>query len=221
MAKFELFDAQIRKIEKGQNAGKFYLAARLVNVLAPLDKRQKFTEFDESIVDQYRQFIPVSKGGTGAEDVKLPDILRYVSGHYVTWIPPKECIPFQRIYVTDVTDANGKMHPAGSIIKDKNGNPRLYESVVVFCRYYIDPDFPGQPQYYSGNNPSQKGEQYFGQFCVAYNQVASETIVSDEDEGIYQAPSQPVQQPVQQTATPPGMKLQGYDVNGQPIYVPV
>ena len=220
MAKFELFDAQIKQIENGQNKGKFYLAGRLVNVLAPLDKRQKFTEFDESVVEQYKAYIPISKGGTAQEGTQLPDILRYVSGHYVTWIPPKECIPFNRIYVTDLTDSNGVTHRAGELIKDKNGNPRLYESIVVFCRYYIDPDFPGQPQYYSGNNPSQKGEQYFGQFCVARNATINNNDVDDEEQGIYQAQQQPTS-PSQSTVTPPGMRLQGYDVNGQPIYVPV
>ena len=221
MAKFELFDAQIKKIEKGQNAGKFYLAGKLVNVLAPLDKRQKFTEFDESVVEQYKAYIPVNKGGTAQEGTQLPDLLKYISGHYVTWVPPKECIPFNRIYVTDLTDANGVVHKAGELIKDKNGNPRLYESIVVFCRYYIDPDFPGQPQYYSGNNPTQKGEQYFGQFCVARN--ATSTVnndTDDEEQGVYQTQSSQ-HETAQRTVIPPGMKLQGYTEQGQPIYVPV
>lgn len=221
MAKFELFDAQIKQIESGQNKGKYYLAGRLVNVLAPLDKRQKFTEFDESVVEQYKAYIPIRKGGTAQEGTQLPDILRFVSGHYVTWCPPKECIPFNRIYVTDLTDSNGVLHKAGELIKDKNGNPRLYESIVVFCRYYIDPDFPGQPQYYSGNNPSQKGEQYFGQFCVARNASITNNDVDDEDQGVYQAPSQQSTQQPQTNVVPPGMRLQGYDINGNPIYVPV
>jgi hypothetical protein len=218
MAKFELQNASIKKIERGQNKGKEYVAGTLINVQAPWDAARSFTEFDENKINIVKQYIPASKGGTGAESAVLPDVFRFINGHYVSWLPPKESIPFNRIYVTDLVttlrDGRQIQHKAGELICDQNGNPRLYNEVVVFCQYYIDPDFPGQPQYLRGNNPTEKGQAYFGSFCVAANAapaVNPTPSISEEEAGAV-APEAPI--------VPPGMKLQGYDSNMQPIYVP-
>jgi hypothetical protein len=119
------------------------------------------------------------------------------------------------VYVTDLvtTLRNGTkiQHKAGDIITDQNGNPRLYDSCVVFCQYYNDPDFK-EVQYLRGNTPTEKGQAYFSTFCVSINNNAQTppTSTTDDDDLAGEVASAEV---------PAGKKLAGYDANMNPIYV--
>lgn len=137
-------------------------------------------------------------------------MLKFISGHFVTWQPPKENIPFQKIYVTSGTHTvNGTsvQHQNGDVIVDKWGNPRIYDSVVVFCKYYMDPDFPGIPQYYKDNNPVDTGQKYFDAFCKSIRNSAPQQASADpnEDAGA--------------VSTQPGKTMIGVDpATGNPIF---
>ncbi len=211
MAKFELCNPEIKKVAKGNNAGKEYLTGTLLNTLAILDRPTTHVEFNDRLVEMYKPFISAAKGGTAETDQELPERLRYITAHRVNWQPPKESIPFNRIYLTDVTDGTGKTHKAGDTICDRNGNPRLYESIVVFCKYFRDPDFPDKVSYYAGDEPDQKGQAYFGSFCI--KATLPKTTVSDEDEGAYKAPTSTTSTKEEKPALPDGWR---YNEQGIP-----
>lgn len=215
MAKFELSNLEIKTVGDGRrNAGNPYMVGKMINTLAPLDKTVTFTEFDPAKIDLYRDYVAKSKGGN-AEDGNIPaipDRLKYVNGHYATWAPPKECIPFQKHYVTaGEHTVNGTVisHKEGDTIVDKRGNPRLYDSIVVFCKYYMDPDFPGIPQYLQGNHPTQMGQTYFDSFCDRIGTTTATTSIDEEEVGAIPT----------QLETPADKKIIGYNPEtGKPIY---
>lgn len=181
MARYQIQSIKIDTIKKGTNQGKPFMVIEMTNVLAPLDGVIKSTEFNETLINMYKPYVDENKL------TELPDALKHVSGHFVTWQPPKENIPFNKIYVTSGTHTvNGTsvQHQNGDVIVDKWGAPRLYDSVVVFCRYYMDPDFPGIPQYYKGNNPVETGQRYFDAFCkrITHNNPTPQTTSADPNE---------------------------------------
>lgn len=200
MAKYQIQAIKIDKITKGQNAGKEYMVIEMTNTLAPLDGAIKSTEFNETIVNMYKPYVD--------KLAELPNELKFISGHFCTWQPPKEDIPFNKIYVTNGTHSvNGQtvQHSTGDIIVDRFGQPKLYESVVIFCRYFMDPDFPGIPQYYKGNNPIDTGQRYFDAFCKRRQQTTVSTTEDDSNEQFGEIGTQRVPT--------------GYDPKtGQPIY---
>lgn len=213
MARYQIQTIKIAKIAKGTNQGKDYMVIEMLNTLAPLEGIIKYTEFTETLIDMYRPYVATANGGTAESNKlsELPDMLKYISGHFVTWQPPKECIPFNKIYVTSGTHTvNGTsvQHQNGDVIVDKWGKPRLYESVVVFCKYYMTPDFPGVPQYYKGNNPVDTGQKYFDAFCKSIHDSSSQSVTSsdpNEEEGAI--------------STEAPKNIVGYDPKtGQPIY---
>lgn len=211
MARYQIQSIKIDTIKKGTNKDKSYMVIEMINSLAPLDGAIKYTEFNELQVDMYKQYVSKTNGGASDTDKlsELPDMLKYISGHFVTWQPPKECIPFNKIYVTDgshTVNGTSISHKNGDVIVDKWGNPRLYESVVVFCKYYMDPDFPGIPQYYKGNNPVETGQKYFDAFCKSIRDK-SPIVSADPNE----------EEDVISTEAP--KNIVGYDPKtGQPIY---
>lgn len=200
MAKYQIQTLKIDTIKNGSNVGKPYMVIEMTNVLAPLDGSIKSTEFNETIINMYKPYADKLN--------ELPDSLKYISGHFCAWAPPKECIPFNKVYVTAGTHkVNGieTQHKNGDTIVDKFGQPRLYESVVVFCRYYMDPDFPGVPQYYKGNNPIETGQRYFDAFCkrIVRNNVPGDATNDPNENG----------------GATGALTPKGYDpVTGDPIY---
>lgn len=206
MAKYQIQSIEIGKIKNGVNKDKEYMVIQMTNVLAPLDGAIKSTEFNETIINLYKPFAD--------KIAELPNELKFVSGHFCTWAPPKECIPFNKIYVTEGTHrVNGTdvPHKNGDTIVDRFGQPRLYDSVVVFCRYYMDPDFPGVPQYYKGNNPIETGQRYFDAFCKRISNSTPQASTNDPNEDAGAIAAQP-------TTTEKRTPI-GYDPKtGQPIY---
>ena len=93
MARYQIQSIKIDTIQKGDNKGKPYMVIEMTNVLAPLDGVIKATEFNETLINMYKPFVDENKIN------ELPDQLKYISGHFVTWQPPKECIPFNKIYI--------------------------------------------------------------------------------------------------------------------------
>lgn len=204
MAKYQIQTIKIATIEKGANKGKDYMVIEMTNVLAPLDGAIKSTEFNETIVNLYKPFVDKVN--------ELPQELKFISGHFVTWAPPKECVPFNKIYVTEGTHrVNGidVPHKNGDTIVDRFGQPRLYDSVVVFCRYYMDPDFPGIPQYYKGNNPVETGQRYFDAFCRRIANSTPQASTNDPNEDGGAIATQPKED---------DRVIIGYDANHNPIY---
>lgn len=210
MAKFELIAIEIATIKKGDNQGKKYMAITLMNTLDPLSPSRKMTDFDDGHVKVYSKYVPKKNGGElEADELTLPDNLKYINGCFQTWSPCKENIPFTKMYVTDGThtvNGNPIQHKNGDTVVDKNGNPRLYDSIRVFCRYYMDPDFPGIPQYAPGCSAAEVGQQYFNNFCNRWVKPAT-TTQDDEDFGSVPNPQKPAEK-----------TIVGYDANMNPIY---
>jgi hypothetical protein len=211
MAKFKLTNFEIKKIEKGPNKGNNYMIATAINTLFIRDVPQTITEFNQAVIDQYKPYILESKGGEAKEEIPMPDQLQYTNGHVATYAPPKELIPFTKIYVVDGTHyVNGVAvpHKAGETVVNKYGEISLYEDIKVFCEYWNDPDFPGIPQYPKGGDPSEKGQTYFNNFCKAYR--SNQPIATDEGTEVGSIPQEPAN--TRKTVI-------GYDPKtGQPIY---
>lgn len=216
MARFKLINLTVRSIERGQNRGKQFISGGLLNLLDQASEPQTILMFNENQVVLFKQYIPKSRGGDGPEDVVLPPELSEVRGHFVTWQPPKACSPFIKYYVQDNPASGIK---SGEPVKDRRtGKVRLYESVRVFCRYYIDPDFPGQVSYNKGESPEEKGQAYFNSFCSSYNDyldsqgISREPITSSDDDDIMGNEDNEKPKEVD------GKRIIGYDLNKQPIY---
>lgn len=215
MARFKLTGFEIKKIAKGPNQGNEYMIATAINTLFIRDIPQTITEFNQAVIDQYKPFILKSKGGEAETEIPMPDSLQYTNGHVATYAPPKECIPFTKIYVADGTHyVNGQPvpHKAGDTVVNKYGEITLFADIKVFCEYWNDPDFPGIPQYPKGGSPSEKGQSYFNNFCKAYHNT--QPSITEEGTEVGSIPQQAPQQEQNADKT-----IIGYDPKtGQPIY---
>lgn len=199
MAQYNILNPVLKTIPEGkQNAGKKYLYASLQNAKCIWETPQTFTNFNENVVKAFEKLLPINKGGLAQQELPLPPELTTVTGCWIDYIPPQK---FYKQHLSDhATVAPSALNPqgrpaikAGELVK-KNNIPIVYDTLRVFCLYYLD-EF-GEKQFLRGESPQEVGQRAFNAYCVP---VPSDST-PQEVEPIPVVHAQPTPQP--QTAQP-------------------
>lgn len=214
MAQYNILNPVLKVIPEGkQNAGKKYLYASLQNAKCIWETPQTFTNFNENVVKAFEQVLPIDKGGLAQTAQPIPPELTTVTGHWVDYVPPQK---FYKQHLSDhapvpPSPTNPQGRPAikaGELVK-KNGIPIQYDTLRVFCLYYLD-EF-NEKQYLRGESPQEVGQRAFNAYCIP---VPSDST-PQEVEPIPVVQAQPTtQQP--QTAQPQAQFAQ-QPGQGQPV----
>lgn len=160
MARFKLINLQLLTIKAGTRAGKKYFYADLLNLNDPFAKRlNKYLNFDPSFVTLFEPLLPTSVGGTALTEQPIPAELSTITGCMIDYKPPTL---FHKKYLT--TNAQyGTI--AGEYVKDSDGTAIVYDTLRVFCRYYLDEN--GKQAWADGESPEEAGRAAFSSYCVA------------------------------------------------------
>lgn len=214
MAQYNILNPVLKVIPEGkQNAGKKYLYASLQNAKCIWETPQTFTNFNENVVKAFEQVLPINKGGLAQTEQPIPPELATVTGHWVDYMPTQK---FYKQHLSDhapvpPSPTNPQGRPAikaGELVK-KNGIPIQYDTLRVFCLYYLD-EF-NEKQYLRGESPQEVGQRAFNAYCIP---VPSDST-PQEVEPIPVVQAQPTtQQP--QTAQPQAQFAQ-QPGQGQPV----
>lgn len=200
MAQYNVLNPVLKTIAEGkQNAGQKYLYASLQNKNCIWETPQTFTSFNPNVVKAYEQLLPVDKGGTAQTAQAIPSELSTVMGHWADYMPPQK---FYKQHLSDhapvpPSPTNPQGRPAikaGELVK-KNGIPIIYDTLRVFCLYYLDEK--GERNYAKGESPIEVGQRAFNAYCVP---VTSDSTPQTVEEPIPVVQAQPTIQP--QTAQP-------------------
>lgn len=206
MAQYNVLNPELKVIPEGkQNAGKKYLYASLQNAKCIWETPQKFTSFNENVVKAFEQILPINKGGLAQTAQPIPPELSTVTGHWADYMPTQK---FYKQHLSDhapvpPSPTNPQGRPAikaGELVK-KNGIPIVYDTLRVFCLYYLDEK--GERNYARGEAPYEVGQRAFSAYCVP---VPSDSTPQTVEEPIPVVQAQPTQQP--QTAQPQAQFVQ-------------
>ena len=169
MAQYNILNPELRTIPEGkQNAGKKYLYASLQNAKCVWETPQTFTNFNENVVKAFEKVLPINKGGLAQTEQPIPPEFTTITGHWVDYIPTQK---FYKQHLSDhapvpPSPTNPQGRPAikaGELVK-KNGIPIVYDTLRVFCLYYLD-EF-NEKQYLRGESPQEVGQRAFSAYCV-------------------------------------------------------
>lgn len=169
MAQYNILNPVLKVIPEGkQNAGKKYLYASLQNAKCIWETPQTFTNFNENVVKAFEKVLPINKGGLAQTEQPIPPELTTVTGHWVDYIPTQK---FYKQHLSDhapvpPSPTNPQGRPAikaGELVK-KNNIPIVYDTLRVFCSYYLD-EF-NEKQYLRGESPQEVGQRAFNAYCV-------------------------------------------------------
>lgn len=161
----------ISKIEfKKANNGSDYMHLTLLNEDDIFDGGTTTVVFQERILDAYKKVLGVNPDAIGVvSDEKLeslPTPYRYMT--HMVFVEQQLPTPMCRIYNHDFTDGKGVLHKAGSLVTDRNGNPKLYNSFRILCKEVIDNE-TGERAYANGWDPVTVGNNYVSSFFVSPN----------------------------------------------------
>lgn len=162
MAKYEIKQFEIRTDKCYHN----YVYAELYNTENIWEFPFGHTFHDKRVVEAFKQC-----------DVNepLPNELKYVYGEWIDYYPP---FAFCKKHLSDHPELGKK---AGSLVTDKFGNVRIYNSLRVFCLKYSD---NGIVKYQKGNYPDEVAYRALAAFCVPYKErvQAQPYMIMTEDE---------------------------------------
>lgn len=200
MAQYRILNPVIKTIEPGkQNAGKKYLVASLQNARCIWETPQRFTSFNENVVNAFTQILSIQKGGTQQQDQPIPEELQTLMGCWADYTPEqkfyKQHLSNHPAVPPSPTNPQGRPEiRAGELIK-KGGIPVVYTTLRVFCQYYID-EF-NEKQFLKGESPLEVGQRAFNAYCIPINEDKTPQITEDPIVQVSAQPSpqQPVQQP--------------------------
>lgn len=210
MATFILSDICIKKVEKpGNNKGKEFIFAMMRPKNDIFGRSRKFTSFEPTAVQMYKQFLPVSKGGVAQQEQPIPEELKYVTGIFADYIPVQK---FHKIHLSD-HEAGSKMLN-GQLVQtpaikagekvSSNGIPIIYTTLRVFCRQMFD-DTENKYVYAEGESPEEVGFRAYQAYCIPIQ----ENNIPQDVEDPY-APHVTVnqgKQPVQPPTQPPYQQM--------------
>lgn len=218
MAKYEIKDAEIKKIEKGTNKGQEYLVGTLEDTTSFYAQDRKFVSFLDRVVKAWKAILPTSKGGTAEKETpveQIPEKMRFIYGVFADYIPNCEH-GFIKKYLTDTQkNVNGALVniKAGETVKDKDGNPIIYDKLRVFCQYaLVENEETGKIErvFLPGQSVEEVGQRLFSVQCAS--------IVKSNAPAIAENP-EPENEPIPPHSGPEAKTIIGYDPKtGEPIY---
>lgn len=190
---------------KTASNGNEYLSLVLRNEQEALGATTKEVIFDPNIIAQYKQALSVVNN----EWTKLPpEYLTFSLALFYQHVFPK---PMYRKWSTDGThQTQGGVevpHKAGEIVKDSNGNPKLYYGCTVLVKRHFDEELKtlGMPAseclgWEPGWSPMERIANVIGRQFVTPTEINTATPEAP-DPAVAPAPQAGVQQPgVQQPA---------------------
>lgn len=126
---------------------------------------------------------------------QLPDAYKYFAG--AKWVIVDLPTPMHRIYTSQFTDGKGVVHQPGEIITDKSGKPRIYTSIRVLCKEFVDNE-TGERDWAVDWDPVARANRYISSFFIAADMSNEPAQVSQPLPQGAPAPD-PLAQPTQQT----------------------
>lgn len=221
MAKYEIKDVEIKKIEKGQNQGQEYLVGTLEDTTSFYAQDRKFVSFLDRVVKAWKAVLPTSKGGTAEKETpseQIPDKMKYIYGVFADYIPNCEH-GFVKKYLTDTQkNVNGQLISikAGETVKDKDGNPIIYDKLRVFCQYaLVENEETGKIErvFLPGQSVEEVGQRLFSVQCASVVKSKAPAIAENEPE-----PGEGAE-PIPPKNAEEAKKIIGYDPKtGEPIF---
>ena len=218
MAKYEIKDAEIKKIEKGQNKGQEYLVGTLEDTTSFYAQDRKFVSFLDRVVKAWKAILPTSKGGTAEKETpveQIPEKMRFVYGVFADYVPNCEH-GFIKKYLTDTQkNVNGTLVniKAGETVKDKDGNPIIYDKLRVFCQYaLVENEETNKIEriFLPGQSVEEVGQRLFSVQCAAVVKSSTPAIAENPE---------PEKEPIPPHSGPEAKIIKGYDPKtGEPIY---
>lgn len=218
MAKYEIKDAEIKKIEKGQNKGQEYLIGTLEDTTSFYAQDRKFVSFLDRVVKAWKAILPTSKGGTAEKETpveQIPEKMRFIYGVFADYIPNCEH-GFIKKYLTDTQkNVNGVLVniKAGETVKDKDGNPIIYDKLRVFCQYALvenEETNKIERVFLPGQSVEEVGQRLFSVQCAS--------VVKSNAPAIAENP-EPENEPIPPHSGPEAKTIISYDPKtGEPIY---
>lgn len=218
MAKYEIKDAEIKKIEKGQNKGQEYLVGTLEDTTSFYAQDRKFVSFLDRVVKAWKAILPTSKGGTAENETpveQIPEKMRFIYGVFANYIPNCEH-GFVKKYLTDTQkNVNGALVniKAGETVKDKDGNPIIYDKLRVFCQYALvenEETNKIERVFLPGQSVEEVGQRLFSVQCAS--------VVKSNTPAIAETPN-PDDEPIPPHSGLEAKTIIGYDPKtGEPIY---
>lgn len=179
----------ISKIEfKQATNGSQYMRLTLMNEDDIFDGGTSTIIFQERIIDAYKKALSIDTNAIGTVDnaklENLPSAYRYMT--HMVFVEQQLPKPMCRIYNTDFVDGKGVLHKAGSLVTDRNGNPKLYTSFRILCKEVIDNE-TGERSYANGWDPVTVGNNYISSFFVSPD--TTNTVVPTPPAPVQPAPA--------------------------------
>lgn len=171
-----------------------YMRLTLMNEDDIFDGGTSTIIFQERIVNAYRKALNIDANALGTVDANkleaLPAAYKYMT--HMVFVEQQLPKPMCRIYNADFTDGKGVLHKAGTLVCDRNGNPKLYTSFRILCKEVIDNE-TGERSYANGWDPVTVGNNYISSFFVSPD--TTNTVVPTPPTPVEPAPVQPTPQP--------------------------
>lgn len=203
MARYRIIEPCLRVVPQGkQNAGKKYLYAKLQNTMCIWEEPQTYTTFNEYIVKAFEQLLPVQQGGLAAEAKEIPAELSIITGSWVNYKPEQK---FHKVHLSNhpavppsPTNPRGRAAIKAGDIVSRNGIPIVYDTLRVFCCYYID-EF-GKQVFQRGEEPHEVGDRAFKSYCIPISEDKTPQTINSgnppEENGNPPVNTPPVNPPV-------------------------
>jgi hypothetical protein len=194
MAKFRVSSYVIKPIMQGTNKGNDVVIAKLQQADDIYnDQERTMNVFSKPAIEIYKAHTTVTNGGIAAEISPLPEEVAIVHGRLCEW-KPADGSKFMKRHLSDGAFKNGASPwKAGDIVKDQNGIPHVYDSLLVFCRQYWDEDTK-QWTDAARNDAKTIGLNEYNSYCVPLQISAAKEEEDDESNNIN--PTPPVNPPI-------------------------
>lgn len=181
MGKYRLSSIKIRMAKNGNK----YVKVKIQNIDDPNAKIDDYYFFSEGAVRCYEPYLSFVNGGISNFDKQIPEQYLIIYGEYCDFRPGYK---FFKKHLKD--DLNNNIHK-GDYVRDSNRKVKVYDTLTVFCRYYIE----SGEKIYGKLSPKEVGQREFRRCCVIYsldlerklnnlselNYVSDNNLVSDDE----------------------------------------
>lgn len=158
MPKFKLNSIRIRTAKNGCK----YVTARIKAEPDSHGTEEDYINFSDSMVQLYEPYLSVEKGGISPIEKEIPIQYTIIYGEYILYKPN------QLFFKLHTKDDIAKGIHKGDYVRLPDGKVAVYNSLKVFCHYYID-DITGKKEYSDKQSPEEVGSREFKYRCIPYS----------------------------------------------------
>ena len=112
--------------------GSKYITGKLKNKRCPWEDEFDFINFSQEMVRILAPYLSKTKGGIAEEDKNIPIELRTITGKWIYYTARE---PFFEKHTKNISAKNIYK---GDYIRNEDGSVQVFNSLRIFCQYYID-----------------------------------------------------------------------------------